>query len=604
MKDTPDDAKQDSRASKKRLQVDSKSIKRRLKKVETSTTRHAKKFIVKRIENVKASRRYIIAWLVLVSVILVGIAVNFFLIDRQYMTRADVPGGTYAEGVIGKLETLNPLYVSSSAEGAAAKLMFSSLYDYDTTGKLHPDIAESMQITEKGRRYTVKVRKDVKWHDGETLTAKDVAFTIKLMKNPDIRARTSLQSSWRDVKVKLIDDYTIDFELAPYAAFPHALTFSILPEHILSQISFAGLRESNYSKAPVGSGPFSFKLLQSGANKETRRTLHLVANEEYYQGAPFVSRFELHAYQKTDQLMRAVESSEITGAIGLDEIQAANIKNSNYHRIDVPINSGIYLLMNTKQSFLKDVKVRQAIQRIVDTEKIRKESSSNAPALALPFLPSQVAGSEQLKAPVVDKAVASKLLDSAKWKLAGDKRVRGKETLSLKITTLKNQLYEDIATEVAAELKSIGIDTTIQVIDTEAVSSGFVQDVLQARNYDILIYELPIGGDPDVFAYWHSSQTSLSGYNFTNYANDTSDVALVSARDQIDDVRRDGKYVAFAKQWLKDAPAIALYQQVAPYFVNQNASSINDSMRFVSIADRYSTVNGWTVNRGQVLKTP
>ena len=590
--------------SVKLLSLDKKNLKKHIKKVETTTTKHARKFIVKRIGNVKESRRYIVAWLLVASLLIAGIGVHFFVIDKQYTERASTAGGTYAEGVVGKLETLNPLYISSSAEGAASKLLFSSLYGYDSSGALHPDLAESMKMEDGGRRYTVRMRQGVKWHDGAPLTAKDVDFTVKLIKNPDIRARTSLQASWQDVAVQVIDNYTIEFRLSPYAAFPHALTFAILPQHIVSQIPVSSLRESSYSKSPVGSGPFTYRLLQSSQSGDMHRTLHLVANKNYYEKTPFVDRMELHVYQKTDQLVQAIRSNEVTGAIGLDEVQASAVKMSGYNRFDIPLNSGIYTLMNTDQAILKDRIVRQAIQRTIDTEAIRKEVSPNAPVLNLPFLPSQVRGSERIKVPKVDIAEANKLLDTTKWKLQGEYRKQKDTELRLQITVLKNEQYEKIAHMMVEQLKAIGIRASVQVIDTEVVASGFVQDILQPRNYDILLYELPIGADPDVFAYWHSSQRGLNGYNFTNYANDTVDVALVSARDQTDSSRRDSKYIAFAKQWLADAPAIALYQQVAPYFVNKNAQSVDSSMRFVSIVDRYSGVNNWMVSKAQFLKTP
>jgi len=58
--------------------------------------------------------------------------------------------------------------------------------------------------------YTVSIRPDAKWHDGVQLTAKDVAFTINLMKNPNVRTAIS---GWKDISVKVIDDKTISFKL-------------------------------------------------------------------------------------------------------------------------------------------------------------------------------------------------------------------------------------------------------------------------------------------------------------------------------------------------------------------------------------------------------
>src|SRR5690606_28507239 len=105
-----------------------------------------------------------------------------------------------------------------------------------------------------------------KWHDGQPVTAADVVNTVEMMKNPNVRSY--MRSSWLDVKVTEIDTYTVQFGLpAPHAAFPHALTFAILPKHIISQIPAGSMRESTFSLSPVGSGPFSLRLLQSGGNR-------------------------------------------------------------------------------------------------------------------------------------------------------------------------------------------------------------------------------------------------------------------------------------------------------------------------------------------------
>src|SRR5690606_16960206 len=140
-------------------------------------------------------------------------------------------GGTYAEAVTGQIDTLNPLYASTEAEVSVSRLLFSSLYTFDTAGKLSESLAQSMDVDESGKIYTVKIRSDVIWHDGRELTAKDVAFTINLIKKP--ATMSPLRINWQDVEVRVIDDTTVEFRLpALYAAFPHALTFAVLPSHI------------------------------------------------------------------------------------------------------------------------------------------------------------------------------------------------------------------------------------------------------------------------------------------------------------------------------------------------------------------------------------
>ena len=131
-----------------------------------------------------------------------------------------------------------------------------------------------------------------------------------------------------------------------------------------------------------------------------------------------------------------------------------------------------------------------------------------------------------------------------------------------------------------------------------------VQDYLQPRNFDVLLYELTIGADPDIYAYWHSSQATMRGLNFSNYSNDIADDALSSARLREELDLRNAKYVSFAQQWLEDAPAIGLYQPVFQYVHNKGSVTMGEDLRLISPRDRYADVLYWTVNNSPVYKTP
>ena len=204
------------------------------------------------------------------------------------MTTASRSGGVYVEGAIGEIESVNPLFVSTNAEASVARLVFSSLYSYDTEGELKQDLATAMSVDETQRVYTVTLRKNAKWHDGKPVTAKDIVFTINLIKNPAVYS--PLRVNWLDVSVTAINDTTVQFTLpAVYAAFPYALTFPLVPEHLLKDVSPSAVRENSYSQAPVGSGPFKFRRLQESDSAGSHRTVHLQANQEYYAGAPKLS---------------------------------------------------------------------------------------------------------------------------------------------------------------------------------------------------------------------------------------------------------------------------------------------------------------------------
>ncbi len=580
-----------------KLTVDRKRIERSIKRAETVTMRHTRKFISMRLDSIRDAQVPIIGWLFTVGLILAGITVQTVLYSKNYSITAAEVGGTYSEGMLGPINTLNPLYATTNAESSVARLVFSSLYSYDGTGHLTNDLAESIATDPTGRFYTVRLRNNAQWHDGKALTAQDVAFTISLIKNPVVRS--PLRVNWRDVNVRAVDDTTIVFELpAMYAAFQHALTFPVLPKHILGTIPPAAVRENAFGNTPLGSGPFKFKLLQLVDTIRNHKVIHLVANDAYYKGQPKLSRFEVYAYQNQNDIVKALTAgTDITLADGLA------VRGDSYNIRQVPVNSGEYLILNMSNPVLSDAAVRRALAMATDTKSIQQLVGTNVPALSLPFVNGQLTGNLPSSHPY-DLARANATLDAAGWIIDGTGRKKGEQPLALKITTTNDAQVVLVARKVADQWKRLNIDVQLNIIDTTQPNSNFVQTILQPRNYDVLLYELQIGADPDVYAYWHSSQIGMNGYNFSNYSDKTVDATLVSARSRLEADLRNAKYLTFAAQWLSDVPAIGLYQQTITYASNIRAHSVYDGQSAVTKSDRYSNVLYWSVESRSIYKTP
>lgn len=587
----------------KRIKLDRKRLARRVQKAEGATQRHAHRFIVRRIDNIRLVAREVTTWLVLVGIIIAALGVQLLVSKPQFMATARTEGGTFVEGTIGQIDTMNPLYLTTPSEASVSRLLFSSLYNYDETGHLHQDIIKSLSVDASGRVYTATIRDDVAWHDKTPLLASDIVYTVNLIKNPS--ARSPLRINWLDVTVAAINNTTVQFTLpATYAAFPHALTFPILPEHILKTVAPGAIRESTFSRSPVGSGPFTFRLLQAADNVSRHKVVHLAANPVYYAGAPKLDRFEIHAYPDEASLLKALRSGELSGASGLSPTVAPTIDLARYKLTPQALNSGVYLLFNMNNPMLKDVKVRKALQAATDTAALRSDIGGGVLPLDAPILSSQLDGADVPQVAPPDIARAQALLDEAGWKMSGSGRMRDGQALGFTITTTKNSENLRSIDNLAKQWRKIGVNVERKVVDTSGIASTFVQDTLQARNFDMLLYELAIGADPDVYAYWHSSQIGQTGYNFTSYSNKAVDASLASARSRLEPELRNAKYKQFIRQWQEDAPALALYQPVLEYVSNENVDAVRPGAQLVGEADRYANVLHWTVHSDTVYKTP
>ncbi len=582
------------------VKLDRKKYAKSMRKAETATRRHAHRFIVRRIDNIRLVAREITTWLVMLGLLIAGLGVQLVWGQNGYMATAPQAGGVYVEGSLGEINSVNPLFVSTNSEAAVARLVFSSLYSYDSTGAIKQDLATGMQVDESQKVYTVTIRKNATWHDSQPVTAQDVVFTINLIKNSAVHS--PLRVNWLDVSVSAVDKTTVQFTLpAVYAAFPHALTFPIVPEHLLKDVEPSAIRESAYSQAPVGSGPFKFRLLQEADEANSYRTAHLQASQSYYAGAPKLARFELHAYPDEAALVKAVNAGELTGASDLSVTALDSITSKQFKVTPQLANSGVYLLLNNKSEILSDTEVRRGLQLATDTVAIRKQIGGGVERLAGPLLLNQLSGDDVAAEPTVDIKRAGEVLEAAGWKLSGSSRVKDGKTLEFTITTTKKKEYEEVLTMLQDQWRKVGVKLNTNFIEsTSAAATSFDQNVLQSRNFDILLYELAIGADPDVYAYWYSS----SHYNFSGYSNTLADTSLVSARSRLEPDLRNAKYKQFVAQWYSDAPAIALYQPVVEYVSARDVQSVSSGLRLTSNADRYANILYWTVASGTVYKTP
>ncbi len=580
----------------------SKILRRRMRKAEGITVKHAHKFLVRRLDNVREVQRDVVIWVLAMGLLIAATGLQLMWNQQSYQTESYAKDGTYAEAALGPVETLNPLFAASSAEQSASYLMFSRLLNYDKTGHLNYDLARGITINDAKTVYTITIKPNARWHDGANLTALDIAYTVNLMKDPNTRTP---YTGWNDVNVKVINNKTIEFTLkSSFAAFEYALTFPILPQHILGKIAPLNIRENDFSQNPIGSGPFKFSLLQNTDPNTGQKIVYMTRNDDYYGGTANLSRFQLHVYGTDDAIVKALSRNETNAATDLTSTDIQNINTNRYNVTVKPIQSGVYAMLNTKSEILKDVSLRKVLQMATNTTAIRDKLPKGTPALWLPFTQNQLTGDVPL-APIYDKSGAEKILDDSGWKL-NSKKVREKDgkELHLSAVTVKNSELENVLDILAKQWRNLGIGVEVKIIDLSDENQNVVQSILQPRNFDVLLNQINIGADPDVYAYWHSSQASLQGLNFSNYTNAISDDALTSARARIEPVLRNAKYITFSKQWLADVPAIGIYQSTMNYVTSQNTHSFDNSNVFISSIDRYSDVLDWAVGNRIVYKTP
>jgi peptide/nickel transport system substrate-binding protein len=516
-------------------------------------------------------------------------------LSNHYQKLAPAPGGTYREGIIGTFTNASPLYAQNNVDSSVSKLVFSGLYKYDESGELVPDVAERYELDESETLYTVYLKKDVKWHDGQPLRASDVAFTFSRIQNPEVKSY--LFSSWKGVSVAAKDEYTVTFKLPnALSAFPHSLTTGIIPEHILKDVPLNQMRSNSFNnETPIGTGPFTFEAVE--VVKESPETssskVGLASYVEYHGGTPKLDRFVIRTYNDDDALMNSFKDGEVDGVIGLDIIPE---KSNKYLSYEIPVASQVMVFFKNTQEVLKDPAVRKAL--VLGIDKNATTSSVPYPLLVVdsPFLRSHIGYNKDLAQVTNKKDEASAMLEQAGWKIDPATGIRAKDgkPLTFKLYGGANSEFTAITGNLQKQWRELGVDVVVVLQGDEEL-----QSTVSSHNYDALLYGISVGPDPDVFAYWHSTQADIRSdtrLNLSEYKSTVADRALEAGRTRSDPQLRTVKYRPFLEAWKNDVPALALYQPRLLYVASDDLKGF-DVQLVTTTTDRFTDVQDWSVRQ-------
>lgn len=540
-------------------------------------------YFAARGKNFSMVKRFLGAWLGLMTLALGLLVWQQGELGGYYLSDQPDSGGTYVEGVLGEISSLNPIFTESEAASAAAKLIFSGLTKYNGRAEIELDLAESYSVNADLTEYIFKIRPDAKWHDGAPVTADDVVFTVQAIQNPT--SRSPLASSWRGVEVKAVDEKTVMFSLpSPYAPFLNLLDVGLLPNHVLGQAGAAALRIHEFNQKPIGSGPFRFEQFLPATSE-----VHTRANPEYYTGKPHLNRFLVKGYKNYEELLSAYRGRAITSVGGFDVARYEEFSKASKEAIrQYPVGSQTLAFFNLRKPLFADASVRQALTSATDLHELVLMLEQKVTMARSPLIASQLGYDSSILQPGFDADRARQILDDAGWKLGADGiRIKDGVALSFELVTQSNGIYPKVAGVLQKQWQSIGADITVKTAELVELE----QTHLIPRNFDVLVFPIAIGADPDVYAFWHSSQIHSPGLNLSGYNSVTADTALADGRTRADPKVREAKYKAFLSAWVQDVPAVALFQNHYLYVSN----SINN-LKIERLAEpdaRFHNVSNW-----------
>ncbi len=439
-------------------------------------------------------------------------------------------GGTLIVGLDAPVDSLDP----AAAYGVAshiARCLYDTLVDVDAKGRIRPALATSWVVSPQGDAWTFTLRSGVRFHDGHTLTAADVAHTFRRL------TEGAEQFGWPDPfaiirSVRAIGDSTVVFTLTrPCASF--AETLADPRAGIIPADSGNSLAEHS-----IGTGPFRFASWVRGDY------VRLVRNEDYYQGpgVPVLAEVIFRILPNAEMRAKELERGAIDVALAIAPERVATLTQSGFVIRQSPLGVVIMLAINHTRSPFDDPHVRQALCYAVDRAMLVREAEGGYgyPVVG-PLPPSSPFYQDFAARYPPDLWQARALLAEAH--------------ANLRVSILAAQAYPAhvrAAQVVASQLGQVGIQATVQELDWETFSRRVFGD----RDYDLALVGHTARLAPESILWRYASD---SPDNYSGYGNADYDALVAKVGALNDALVRAQVYAAMQSQLLDDAVAVFLY---------------------------------------------
>ncbi|HFQ92437.1 MAG TPA: peptide ABC transporter substrate-binding protein [Anaerolineae bacterium] len=510
-------------------------------------------------------------------------------------TRVPAAGGVFVEGAVGLPQTLNPLLSDPyPLDRQLVSLIFDGLTQVDASGQIAPALAENWSVSEDGRTLRFVLRDDVAWHDGEPVTAADVAFTYGLMQGENFPGPAALKNLWQSVTINQIDDQTIEFVLTePYAPFLSETTRGILPAHLLEGVTAASLAEHPFNQSPVGTGPWMVN-----ANQDWRQNgrLQLLPNPLYWREGTQIPILEFQFFPDEAALAEAFADGRIhaMNTVSPEMLpDVAAIPGVRLFTAESPRYTE--LLFNQGEDgapLLKTTEGRQALAYALDRNAV-VDRVLNGQGLPLegPYLPTSWAyNPAALTRYQYDPTAAQLALSAAGWEKVEGVPVRRNEAgdpLQIRLLTLAGAPHEPLAEEIAWQWADIGIDAVVET----AVNGAALREALAEGDFDVALVDIAPPVDPDLYDFW-SQEAIVRGQNYGRWNNRNASEALENGRQIWPVAERRPYYDTFLRLFNSDLPALTLYQHAATYALSPTVEQAEIG-KITQPRDQYKTFAQW-----------
>ena len=431
----------------------------------------------------------------------------------------DMYGGSIVVGVQQDIDSLDPHKATAAGTKEIIFNIFEGLVKPDENGNLINAVASDYTISEDGLVYTFTLRDNVKFHNGNVVTAEDVKYSLERVSG--LLDGTPLISTLSTIKsVDILDEKTVQVTVKnANTELIYSFVAAIIP---------AGSGEDETAD-PIGTGPFSF------VSYKPQQGIVLAKNPDYWQeGLPYLDQVEFKIINSADTALLELQGGTIDFYAYLTDSQAQALQGS-HQVISSPTNMVQALFLNNAVEPLNDVRVRQAISYALDKESINDfVGGGNGTLLSSAMLPTL----KEYYVDLNDTYGTTANVEKAKELMADAGYADG---FDMEIAIVSTYEFHMQTGEVIVEqLKEIGINATIKGME----NLSWLDEVYNGRQFDATITALTCDMTP---GYLMNRFQTDSGKNFINFQSAEYDEIYAKAQAALDPDEKAGYYKELQK---------------------------------------------------------
>lgn len=436
----------------------------------------------------------------------------------------------------GEPQTLDCSKTSDQLAYTVVYQIHDYLIDRLPDGSLEPGLAEEWTYSDDGTEITFNIREGVKFHNGDVLTAEDVAFSLN---NAIGSSQTSRITSAMD-SASVVGDNEVLLKLKhAFGAIEYCLANPQMG--IVNKKAYEADQEA-FARHPIGTGSYEFVEWKTG------NEIILKSFDDYYKDIASIDEITFKIMLDSDTALIALENGEVDFAFDIPNTGIKRVEeNANLEYYVTNAASTCYVVLNNEHEILSNKKVRQAIAHAVDKESLiagAVEGYGN-PA-ETPISTSAFGFPEDFKNREFDLDKAKQLLTEAGYPDGFKIVFTATETLNFK---KPGEILQD-------QLSKIGIDLEIKDVEF----SVYLDNVISGDNYEMAVTEQSTAyPDADhIYSLYHSSMIDV-GRNFHNVKNAKLDTLLDAGRVSQDPAEREEIYEEICELWKEECITVPTY---------------------------------------------